>query len=499
MDVFANFQLTRDRIYAAEKVFLLFIVLFFSQKVFTQITLVKEITGGISPKSVVSNDAGLFAAQNMMYKHTITFYNAKGDLVSTVKDDIDLNGMGFEKYKGETYQGGPVEACFTKDKKYLWVSNYAMIGKGFDKEGCDGCSGKDYDPGFLYKINTQNYKIENAIEVGAVPKFISISDNGRLLIVSNWTSSDISIINLDNDNEIKRVDVGSRPRGIAIDKNNQIAYVAIMGSDKIARVNLLNYSVSYIKGVGKAPRHLIIDRLNRFLYVAVNSSNHLVKIDLFTGKRVYCKVKSGPRTMAISKNERWIYVVNYYADTFQKIDVKTFKVVETVQTKHHPIGITLNSETNEIWVACYVGVIQIFKDGQKNSTIKKDNKPKTLSESRIQKKIKSDSRIASQILIPNTTEQKELGRIVQKPMTENGHRYFVIVGSFSTLANAEIYANTLKKQGYHPEILKSGKSGMLMVSVESHTSKEAAVAASSRLGKKLNVADAWVHQKQIAG
>jgi len=298
----------------------------------------------------------------MMYRHTVTFYDSNGDLVETLDDKVKLQDFGYKKYNGTEYLGGPVEACFSKDKKYLWVSNYSMIGKGFNKEGCDGCEGKHYDPGFLYKVNAKTFKIENVIEVGAVPKYISISRNGRLLIVSNWTSSDISIIDLQEEKEIKRINIGSRPRGVVIDKHNQFAYVTVMGSNKVAVVNLLNYKVSFIQSVGKGPRHLLMNKSNTNLYVSVNSSSQLVKMNLLTKKMQYCKVKSGPRSMVLTKDERWIYVVNYYANTFQKIDTRTFEVVNTISTKHHPIGITFNWHTNDIWVACYSGYIQIFRD-----------------------------------------------------------------------------------------------------------------------------------------
>ena len=37
-------------------------------------------------------------------------------------------------------------------------------------------------------------------------------------------------------------------------------------------------------------------------------------------------------------------------------------VVQTVGTAAHPIGITYDDETKELWVACYVGRILIFQD-----------------------------------------------------------------------------------------------------------------------------------------
>ncbi|PZE16797.1 hypothetical protein DNU06_11105 [Putridiphycobacter roseus] len=467
----------------------------FSNLTFGQITLVQEIGSAISPKSIVTNGQGIFAAQNMMYRHTITFYNAEGTLLKSLKDHVNLAEKGFSNYKNVTYLGAPVEACFTKDGKYLWVSNYAMYGPGFNKEGCDGCSGKNYDPSFLYKINSKSFEIESVVKVGSVPKFVAISPNGKLLMVSNWTSSDISIISLKTEKEIKRVHVGPRPRGVAIDNKNQMAYVAIMGSDKIAKINLLNFKVTYIEGVGKGPRHLILNAANTFLYVALNNINKLLKIDLRDGSRTYCSVNAGPRTMVMSANEDYLYVVNYYANTFQKVDTKTFTILETIKTKNHPIGITGNWKTSELWVACYAGVIQIFKDSL--VTVSKDKEEMAIVENIpvlvVQEKPHLKNAIQAlniaKVSLPNTAvkiqEEKE-----KTPATSC--LYHLISGSFQEKENALAFQKKLLDQGIDATIIKATKNQLNLVSIATYKS---VAAANNGRGdyKKTHGKSSWIY------
>ena len=205
------------------------------------------------------------------------------------------------------------------------------------------------------------YSISNEV-IGSVPKFLAINELTQKMVVTNWTSSDVSIIDLNTEKEIKRIKVGSHPRGVEIRKDGSVAYITVMGSTKIATIDMDTYSVDYITEVGKSPRHLVLDEADDYLYCSVNSSNKIVKIDLNTDERISCTTKAGPRTMVLSANQKFLYVVNYFTDSFQKVDAKSMKVVETVNTGHHPIGITANWETSEIWVACYEGKIQIFKD-----------------------------------------------------------------------------------------------------------------------------------------
>ncbi len=320
------------------------------------------IKGGISPKSVVSSGTGVFAAQNMMYRHSVTLYDESGRLIAKIKDNVNLEDFGFEGYKSKNYLGGPVEAVFSGRGRYLWVSQYSMIGKEFKNPGCDACTGKSYDPSFVYKINTITREVENVIEVGAVPKFMAITADESKILVTNWSSSDVSIIDVNEEKEIRRIEVGSHPRGIAIKSDGSEAFVTIMGSTKIARINLSNFETTYITDVGKAPRHLALSSDDKTLYCSVNSSNKVVKINLEDNGRQVCYTNSGPRSMVLSDDQRFLYVVNYFSNTFTKIQTDSMIVKEVVKTSKHPIGICGNWDTGEIWVACYSGSIEIFRD-----------------------------------------------------------------------------------------------------------------------------------------
>ena len=91
----------------------------------TKMTLVQTINGQITPKSVRASGNGIVSAHNMMYRHSITFYDAKTyALLATVPDSVELAKFGFTQYSG-SYKGAPVEGAFSPDGKYLYVSNYA--------------------------------------------------------------------------------------------------------------------------------------------------------------------------------------------------------------------------------------------------------------------------------------------------------------------------------------------------------------------------------------
>ncbi len=325
--------------------------------------LTHTVSGTISPKSVVSSGTGLFFAQNMMYNHTITVYDEAGELLATIPDEVVLSDYGFTEYEG-SYRGAPVEVDFTSDGSHAYVSNYEMYGDGFSRPGGDGCGVADWDESFLYGIDAATLEITEVIAVGAVPKFLAVSPDDRHVVVSNWCSHDVSIIDTDLGEEIARVGIGRHPRGVAITADSRVAYVAVMGGRDIAVVWLGEpYPVEYIRNVGASPRHLVLDPGGHYLYATLNGSGQVIKIDLDTWKVVgSVATGSAPRSMDIAADGQSLYVVNYNSNTVSK--VRTSDMVETdeLPTNHHPIGITYDTDTSSVWVANYSGTIQIFGD-----------------------------------------------------------------------------------------------------------------------------------------
>ncbi|TVQ53245.1 MAG: peptidoglycan-binding protein [Spirulina sp. DLM2.Bin59] len=321
----------------------------------------KTIYGDIAPKSIVHSGDGLFFAQNMMYNHSITVYDRSYNLVKTIADTVDLEKFGYPQYGG-IHRGSPVEASFSHSGQYAWVSNYKMYGAGFNHPGGDQCTPtQGTDSSFLYRINTQNFAIEQVIRVGSVPKFVATTPDDRYVLVTNWCTDDLSVVDVRQGREIRRVKLGRYPRGIVVDAQSETAYVAVMGSQHIAKVNLADFQVGWIRDVGRSPRHLNLDPSGRYLYSSLNGESQVAKIDLASGN-VVAKARTGnaPRSMILSQTGEFLYVVNYHSNTMTKVRTATMDVVQTVNVNDKPIGITYDAERGEVWVSCYSGSIMVF-------------------------------------------------------------------------------------------------------------------------------------------
>ncbi len=176
-------------------------------------------------------------------------------------------------------QGSPVEAAETPDHRFMFVSNYSMYGPGYSREGHDaGGPSSGYDKSTVYRVALDDLEIDKVIKVGSVPKYVAVTPDQKYLLVSNWISYTLSVIDVHTSKRVENVYLGPYPRGIAVSPDSQTAYVTVMGSYDIATVDLTDFSVGWIRGVGSGPRHVVMSPDGKYLYVTLNGEGNVAKI-----------------------------------------------------------------------------------------------------------------------------------------------------------------------------------------------------------------------------
>lgn len=321
----------------------------------------ETIGGEISPKSVVASNTGLVFAQNMMYHHTVTVYSSEGEQVATIDDTVDLAEFGAAD-ASTVIQGAPVEGAISPDGEHYWVSNYSMYGPGQGPEGLDECTPESsaasgYTPSYLYRIDTGELAIDAVAQVGLVPKYVAVTPDGQYVLATNWCSWDLSIVSAETHELVATVpDLGRYPRGIAVTPDSRYAYVAVMGESHITKVDLETRAVVGRIEVGRGPRHVVLDPEGRYLYASLNHLGEVVKVDL-SNDTVVARVATGveARSVAISNDGTALYVVNYESNTVSALRAADLSVLQTIETGVHPIGITYDGVTGDVWVAIYTG------------------------------------------------------------------------------------------------------------------------------------------------
>ena len=318
----------------------------------------------ITPKSVDASGTGLVFAQNMVYRRTVSVFNARsGALVKTIPATVDLAHFGLP---GGVVQGAPVEGAFSPDAKYFYISNYSMYGPDQGPEGEDTCTPSSAlaagdTPDYVFRIDTATLGIDQVIKVGLVPKFVAVTPNDRYVLVTNWCSWTLSIISVALHKVVATLPLPGTPRGIAIDSRSRFAYVAIMGGDVLVRVSLADLKEVGQIFVGSNPRTVVLSPNDEFAYVSLNIPGDVVKVNLRT-QRVVALRHTGVlcRSLVISSDGTALYVVNYGSATVTELRASDLAILQTVVVPSKPIGITYDPLTDDVWVSSYSGYITRF-------------------------------------------------------------------------------------------------------------------------------------------
>ena len=332
-----------------------------------QLALLKTIGGDISPNSIAADGAGMVFAQNTMNKHTVTAYDSSGKLVKTIPDTVDMSNLGIQGHPGITH-GAPYEAAVTPDAKYVYVSNYSMYGSGFGPAGSDTCTPSSAEAAgntdsYIYRVSTSSLSIDQAIKVGLVPESLAVSPNGKYVVVANWCSFDVSVIDVAQGREVTRLPIGAYPSGVTVSPNSKMAYVSVMGSGVVTKVDLTTLKLDGNFNIGPSPRHLVISPDGAYLYASLNDTGEVSKVKVATEEVVGTQhTGTEARSLAISADGRSLYVINYGSDTVTKLRASDLSVLQTFSTGEPPVAISYDADTGNVWVALSSGRIMVLAD-----------------------------------------------------------------------------------------------------------------------------------------
>src|SRR5688572_6257497 len=290
-----------------------------------------------------------------------------------------------------SYQEKPVEACLSHDDKILWVSLHNA--EGIVPIRIDSLSAnrikKPEIPSkkitIVYPGSSQRDSIYvPLIKTGKTPKIISRTADSKYLLVSNWHSYNVSVLET-NINEfpfakvVSTIPVSAIPRGVVVDDKNNRSYVAIMGGASITAINNTVWMKEDEINVASNPRHIVMDSSGR-LFVSYNRLAKIACIDAASGNTLFsASTAAQPRTIILSKNQKFMFVTCYSSDTVQvfKINEKGFSKVISLPCKGHPVGVDIFEDNDklEAWVCSYSnGSISVFSFKKKRTALDVSNK-----------------------------------------------------------------------------------------------------------------------------
>jgi hypothetical protein len=350
-------------------------------KLYAGITFVKTQILHAAPgtKSVLFNAGGTrLYAMNLEGMSIYEFDQPSRTVVREFKFK-PTKGTGWDYVEDKpipSYEEKPVEACLSHDDKILWVSLHNAEGivpiridsVEANNSRQSGQAVKKIIVRYPGTSATDSFSVP-LIKTGKTPKVISRTADNKYLLVSNWHSYNVSVLEMNKDlypfaRVISTVPVSAIPRGIVVDDRNNRSFVAIMGGASLAVINNSVWMKEADMAVASNPRHLVMDTSGR-LFVSYNRLAKVACIDADTGETLFTtSTHAQPRTIILSKNHKFLFTTCYnsdFVDVF-KINDDNFEKVISLPCKGHPVGVDIfeNDETLEAWVCSYSGSISVF-------------------------------------------------------------------------------------------------------------------------------------------
>ncbi|MCE1179222.1 MAG: hypothetical protein LWW86_09390 [Micrococcales bacterium] len=316
-----------------------------------------ERIAGVTPKGIAAGGGHVITADP---GGTMTLFRSDGRRAGSVSAAVTLLDHGIGNHPGRS-TGSPLEAAVSPDGRTAWVVSQAMTGAGFGAPGKDSCSSSDdVDDSFVYRVDLTSRAVTRVVPVGASPRKVALTPDGKRVLVANWCSADLSVVDVATNKEVSRIPLGgSHPRGLVSSPDSRHAYVALMGSDRVVEVDLATRAVQAHSTPGDGPRDLLLARGD--LYAVANGDGAVVRV-VRGHIATVARVGPDPRALARSSDGTALYAIDHADGTLTKLRAKDLAVLGKVHVDARPTALAYDPLTERVWVACESGSVVVFDD-----------------------------------------------------------------------------------------------------------------------------------------
>jgi len=187
-----------------------------------------------------------------------------------------------------------------------------------------------------------NERVNFEVPTGKFPHNITLSEEKKLIFISNMGDDTISVIDYINNKEIKRIKVENTPIKMNISKNKEYLYVCMsyLGHDKKGSIGIIELKTLELINkveVGLSPVDLFEE--DNYLYVS-NLCDGTISIVNLIDLKEENKIIVGGMPKGIAKVNENIFVGDYLNGILNIIQMKT-KNIRTITLGREPNAMTL--------------------------------------------------------------------------------------------------------------------------------------------------------------
>jgi YVTN family beta-propeller protein len=342
---------------------------------------VKTFPGAIAPKSVALSPDGKWAAVMNLEGMDVWLIDAR-----TLELDRQIDFAPFkEAAEGWNYSAQkpiasfaqkPVEATFTPDSRWLWFSFHngaSVVAYDLTEQEAPAPGAPHYRAVIRDRAGENRVWRLPRVATGKTPKVVEATPDGRYVLVANWHSGSVTVIDAARKAIAASIQSGASPsfipRGLAVTPDSRKVYVANMRGGTISALDLGSMARVWEKAVTPNPRHLALSADGRLLYVSENRGGQVLKYDLQAEQVVGSSaVGSQTRTIALSRDQRVLFAVSNEEGKIVALRADDLSHLFDMPFTA-PMGVAIAPDDRRVWVTSYTGagfvaVYDVVIDGQ---------------------------------------------------------------------------------------------------------------------------------------
>ena len=246
-----------------------------------------------------------------------------------------------------------IEVSAAGDLVYVALSGSPKCPPTMSDEECEQLEADKSKDG-IGVIDVRERRLLRVLPGGSDPEEFDVDAAGDRLYVSNEDADQMSVIDLRTGEVIRTVPVGREPEGVRLSPDGRQVYVTSESDHAVSVVDASSGEMLGSIAVGWRPRDSIFNRDGSRAYVSAEHGGSIAVIDTASREvleTIALPPGSLPMGLALSPDERRLYVANGRAKTVSVIDLERSQVVASVRVGDRPWGVALTSDGKFLYTA----------------------------------------------------------------------------------------------------------------------------------------------------
>ena len=191
---------------------------------------------------------------------------------------------------------------------------------------------------------------------GQDPENLALTPDGQWLVVSNEEDGEASVIELSSGKRIGALPTGAEPEGVACRPDGKVCYVTSEDEGSVTVVDPQAFKVIASFKVDQRPRAVVFTSDGRLAFVTAEASRNVTKVDALNHVVLHSLRIDGPQVkpmgIAITGDDRTLYVTTGRGGSAVAIDVPSFKIAATFgDVGQRPWGVAVESAAHHLFTA----------------------------------------------------------------------------------------------------------------------------------------------------